>query len=111
VSGASRVPSLTAEQRREALKKATAVRMKRRVFKDEVAKGTHGAAAVIGLAKADETLSGIKTVDLLMSLPGVGPKRAKALMLEAGISPSRRIRGLGEHQVSALIARLSPWSG
>ncbi|MBN2177030.1 MAG: hypothetical protein JW722_05160 [Demequinaceae bacterium] len=79
--------------------------MRRRAFKDEVAEGAHGMAAAIGLAKADETLSGIKTVDLLKSLPGVGPKKAEALMVEVGIAPSRRIRGLGEHQVSALIAR------
>ncbi|MCJ7826733.1 MAG: hypothetical protein MUP36_00610 [Demequinaceae bacterium] len=108
MNGAPRIPALTAEQRRAALEKATAVRMRRKAFKDEVANGTHGMAAAIALAKADETLSGIKTVDLLRCLPGVGPRRAATLMAEVGIAPSRRIRGLGEHQVPALIARLTP---
>jgi ribosomal protein S13 len=81
--------------------------MARRAFKDEVARGTQGIAAVIALAKADQTLAGIKVHDLLTSLPGVGPKRAAGLIAEVGIAPSRRIRGLGEHQVAALIARLT----
>ncbi len=108
MTGRQRVPPLTAEQRREALKKATSVRMARREFKDEVAGGRHGIAGAIALAKADEILAGIKATDLLASLPGVGPKRVAMLMTEAGIAPSRRIRGLGEHQVAALIARLAP---
>jgi predicted flap endonuclease-1-like 5' DNA nuclease len=108
VTGTHRAPSLTAEQRRVALEKATLVRMARRAFKDEVARGAQGIAAIIALAKADETLAGIKAYDLLTSLPGIGPKRAARLMTEAGIAPTRRIRGLGEHQVAKLIARLTP---
>ena len=98
-------PELTAEQRAEALVKATAVRSARRVFKDELARGELSLEEAIKRAKADEALAGIRVHDLLQCLPGVGPKRAAATMEEIGISPSRRIRGLGAHQVDALLAK------
>lgn len=82
--------------------------MARRAFKEEVAAGRYEIAAVIALAKSDETLAGIKVSDLLVSLPGIGPKRVVSLMTEAGIAPSRRMRGIGEHQVARLVARLTP---
>lgn len=102
-----RTPALTAEQRRAALAKATRVRVARRAFKDEVARGEFGIAATIALARADENLAGIRVVDLLTSLPGIGPKRAEAIMAQAAIAPTRRIRGLGEHQIAALVARMA----
>lgn len=98
-------PELTAEQRAEALVKATAVRSARRVFKDALARGEMTLEEAIRKAKADEALAGIRVHDLLQCLPGVGPKRAAVAMEEIGISPSRRIRGLGAHQVAALLAR------
>lgn len=101
------VPPLNSVQRQEALRKAREVRSKRRGFKDKVAAGDHTIAAAIALARSDEALAGIRTLDLLRSLPGVGPRTAETVMAELGIAPSRRIRGLGEHQVSALTRRLS----
>jgi ribosomal protein S13 len=62
-------------------------------------------AQAITRAKADEALAGIRVHDLLQCLPGIGPKRATAVMEEIGISSARRIRGLGSHQVDALVAR------
>ena len=38
-------------------------------------------------------------------MPGVGRVKARALMEEIGISESRRVRGLGQNQISALLAR------
>ncbi len=99
-------PSLTAEQRAAALRKATAVRVARRAFKDALTRGEMGVGAAISRAKADEGLAGIRVHDLLQCLPGVGPKRAEVMMTSLGIAPSRRIRGLGEHQVAALIERI-----
>ena len=42
---------------------------------------------------------------LLESMPGVGRVRARQIMEEVGISESRRVRGLGQNQVAALLER------
>jgi len=47
---------------------------------------------------------------LLESMPGVGKVRARQIMDELGISESRRVRGLGANQASALVARFTPGS-
>lgn len=101
------MPPLNAEQRQEALRKARDVRSRRRAFKDRMEAGDQAIAAAIALARSDEALAGIRTVDLLQSMPGIGPRKAEAIMAEIGIAPSRRLRGLGEHQVASLIERLS----
>lgn len=98
-------PELSPEQRAAALVKATAVRSARRVFKERLTRGEMTLQQAISLAKADEALAGIRVKDLLQCLPGVGPKRAAGVMDEIGISHARRIRGLGQHQVEALVAR------
>jgi hypothetical protein len=99
-------PLLTSDERAAALRKATAVRMARREFKAAVARGGFTLAGAIAAAKADEGLAGIRVHDLLQCFPGVGPKRAAATMEAVGIAPSRRVRGLGQHQVDALIRRV-----
>ena len=101
-------PNLTSDERAAALRKATAVRMARRAFKDAVARGSFTLAGAIEAAKADEGLIGIRVHDLLQCLPGVGPKRASATMEAAGIAATRRIRGLGQHQVDSLIKLARP---
>lgn len=98
-------PELTDEQRAQALVKATAVRSARRVFKETLSKGEISLADAISRAKADEALAGIRVHDLLQCLPGIGPKRASVLMEDIGISSARRVRGLGAHQVEALLTR------
>ncbi len=98
-------PELTDEQRAQALVKATAVRSARRVFKETLSKGEISLADAISSAKADEALAGIRVHDLLQCLPGIGPKRASVLMEDIGISSARRVRGLGAHQVEALLTR------
>lgn len=98
-------PELSDEQRAAALVKATAVRSARRVFKEKLAAGEFTLGDAISQAKADEALAGIRVHDLVQCLPGIGPKRATQIMEEIGISSARRVRGLGQHQVAALIER------
>lgn len=98
-------PELSDEQRAQALVKATAVRSARRVFKESLAHGQMTLGEAIARAKADDALAGIRVHDLLQCLPGIGPKRAALVMEDIGISPARRVRGLGNHQVDALVAR------
>ncbi len=99
-------PHLTSAERAAALRKATAVRMARREFKDAIAHGRFTLAGAIETAKADPGLAGIRAHDLLQCFPGVGPKRAAATMEAVGIASSRRIRGLGQHQIDVLIGRV-----
>ncbi|WP_084073102.1 integration host factor, actinobacterial type [Demequina sp. NBRC 110052] len=98
-------PELSKEQRAAALVKATAVRSARRVFKEDLSRGEMSLQEAIRQAKSDDALAGIRVKDLLQCLPGIGPKRATTVMDEIGISHARRIRGLGTHQVDALVAR------
>ena len=44
----------------------------------------------------------MKVLDLLQSMPGLGKVRAKQLMERIGIAETRRVRGLGVNQISAL---------
>lgn len=103
---ASGAPALTSEQRAEALRKASAVRTARRAFKDAVARGDFTLRGAIGYARRDEALAGIRVTDLLLSFPRLGPKRVEALVADAGVAEGRRLRGLGEHQIATLVARV-----
>jgi hypothetical protein len=107
VTSGGSTPTLTGDQRAAALRKAGAVRTARRVFKNAVARGDHDLAAAIALAKGDEALAGIRALDLLTCFKGIGSKKAAVLMEEAGIAPSRRVRGLGRHQVAFLVAKVA----
>jgi len=44
---------------------------------------------------------------LLESLPGYGKTKAAALLVDVGIAPSRRLRGLGPKQQAALVSRIT----
>ncbi len=57
---------------------------------------------VLELAKSDAILGKMRVSELLESVPGVGKVRANALMTRLAISPTRRIQGLGIHQLIAL---------
>ena len=47
----------------------------------------------------------MKVSALLESMPGVGRVRARQIMDEVGIAETRRVRGLGNNQIAALIER------
>jgi ribosomal protein S13 len=57
---------------------------------------------VIKEGAADDIIGKMKVSALLESLPGVGKVRAKQIMERLGIAESRRVRGLGTNQRSAL---------
>jgi DNA uptake protein ComE-like DNA-binding protein len=99
------LPPLTPEQRAAALQKAAAARQARAEVKNRL-KYSHGMLSeVIAQGQSDETIGKLKVVSLLESLPGVGKVKARAIMSEIGISETRRVRGLGPHQVDALVKR------
>ncbi len=99
------LPPLTPEQRAAALEKAALARRERAVVKNRL-KYEHGSLAeVIDEARHNDVVGKMKVSALLESLPGVGKVRAAQIMDEIGISVSRRLRGLGEHQARALVER------
>src|SRR3954447_13114741 len=64
------LPTLTPEQRQEALKKAAADRTARKELRDPIARGDETIPAVIGLTKTGAVVDKTEAADLLKSLPG-----------------------------------------
>ena len=97
------LPTLTPEQRQQALEKAAKARRKRAELKAQLKSGNTSLATV--LAKdSDETVGKMKVSSVLESMPGVGKVRARKIMEKLDISASRRVRGLGSKQKDALLA-------
>ena len=97
------LPPLTSEQRSAALEKAAAARRERATVKNRLKYAQGDLSQVITEGKSNVVIGKMRVSALLESMPGVG--RVKALMEEIGISESRRVRGLGQNQISALLAR------
>lgn len=98
------LPILTPEQRAQALLKAAAARKERAELKSKLKKGDICLEEVIELGQKSESIGKMKVIALIESLPGVGKVRAKSVMEKIGIAESRRIRGLGIHQIRELTA-------
>lgn len=99
------LPPLTPEQRADALAKAAQARQARAEVKNRLKYSQGTLSEVIAQGQQDEVIGKLKVSALLESLPGVGKVKAKAIMAEVGISESRRVRGLGPHQIKALVDR------
>jgi acetolactate synthase small subunit len=99
------LPDLTPEQRSAALEKAAAARRERAEVKNKLKYAQGSLADVIREAQENEVVGKMKVSALLEALPGVGKVRAKKVMDEIGISETRRVRGLGTNQITALVER------
>ncbi|MGB9378958.1 MAG: integration host factor, actinobacterial type [Mycobacteriales bacterium] len=100
------LPTLSPEQRADALQKAAAARKARAEIKERLKKGEMQLAEVISIGETDEVVSRMRVSAVLESLPGIGKVRAEKLMRDLRISDSRRIRGLGDNQRRALLEEL-----
>ena len=96
------LPTLTEEQRKQALEKAAEARRKRAELKGQLKSGKLTLRDVLG-REGDDTVGKMKVSTVLESLPGVGKVRARKLMEKLDISASRRVRGLGAKQRDALL--------
>ena len=96
------LPNLTAEQRAEALKKAGRSRRERACFLEACKAGSIDPARAIDAPVAQ----GIPVRRFIESFPGFGRAKAEALMESAGISSTRRVRGLGCRQRAAVLGAL-----
>lgn len=101
------LPSLTPEQRQAALEKAAASRRERAEVKNRLKDAQVTIAEVIAQGQENEVVGKMRVVDLLQSMPGVGKVKAKAIMERLAIAESRRVRGLGVKQVTALKAEFA----
>ncbi len=99
------LPQLTAEQRSAALEKAAVARRARAELKERLKRGGTDLKQVLHDAANDEIVGKMKVSALLEALPKVGKVKAHELMVELEIAPTRRVRGLGERQRKALLAK------
>jgi hypothetical protein len=98
------LPQLSDEARKAALEKAKEARSARSALRSQIRSGEKTIADVLA-DQGNPVVDKIKVVSLIESLPGYGKAKAAKLMEELGISETRRVKGLGERQVAALLER------
>ena len=94
-------PKLTTQERRDALKAAVAARRSRAAFKEEIKVGKKSWKDAF--SAQDESIKKMRVRELIESLPGVGEVRARNILERAGISPTRRVGGVGRSQYEKLL--------
>jgi guanylate kinase len=94
-------PKLSAQERRDALRAAVAARRTRAAFKEEIKVGKKSWKDAF--SAQDESIKKMRVRELIESLPGVGEVRAKNILEKAGISPTRRVGGVGRSQYEKLL--------
>ena len=99
------LPQMTPEQRADALAKSAVARRERAAVKNRLKYAQGLLSEVIAEGKNNDIVGKMKVSALLESMPGVGRVRARQIMDEIGISETRRVRGLGNNQIAALIER------
>ncbi|SDX00865.1 hypothetical protein SAMN05421504_10235 [Amycolatopsis xylanica] len=100
------LPTLTPEQRADALAKAALARKARSELLASIKSGQESIDKVLKKAKEDKTIGKTKVTQLLKAVPGLGAVKVAALLEQAGIDPDRRAAGLGDRQREALISAL-----
>ena len=96
------LPPLTPEQRAAALEKAAAARKVRAELRERLKHSGASLSDVLADGEKDDVIGKMRVSAVLESMPGVGKVRAQRIMEKLGISPTRRVRGLGTHQRQAL---------
>lgn len=95
-------PQLTPEERARALAKAKESRQIRAAVKARVKTGEYSVSDVVRMAKDDEAIAKMRVLELVESISGVGKIRGKSILDRLEISLTRRIQGLGRHQLESL---------
>lgn len=97
------LPTLTPEQRAEALAKAAEARKARTALLASIKSGETTFGEVLKRAKDDKTVGKTKVAQLLKAVPGLGAVKVAKLLEETGIDADRRAAGLGDRQRQALL--------
>ena len=93
-------PTLSPEQREQALARAAEARAAKKAALDALTEGS--LTLTDALAGEDPRLHRVKVHRVLTALPGVGKVRADKAMAVAGVADNRRVQGLGDRQRKAL---------
>lgn len=101
----TRPPVLTPQTQKRAVAQASEARKVRANIKQAIAAGEISIFSVILDPRIP--VQRMRIFELLSSVPGVGDIRARAIMERAKISSSRRIMGLGKHQLFTLRKELA----
>lgn len=88
------LPELTQEQRMEYLTRAAEARTERARALREIARGEMTCEE----SMRDPRLKRCKVYMWLRAFPGIGERKAEAIMQRLGISPARRVQGMGARQ-------------
>ena len=96
------LPTLTPEQRADALAKATEARQARSALLTEVKSGALTLEQILDRAD-DEVVKKTRVVQVLRALPGYGAAKVAALMTSSGVDEKRRVGGLTTAQRARLI--------
>lgn len=96
----NRPPNLSPQELKAAGEKAVASRRERAEIKAALTNGEIGIFEAINDGR--QSIQRMRVRELLDAAPGIGPRRAFTIMSKAGISDTRRIGGLGKHQLQKL---------
>ena len=99
------IPQLSPEERKAALEKAKAARIKRAEVREKLKAGALSVKQILDM-KDDPIIGRMKVSTLIETLPGYGKAKSEKIMNELQIADSGRLRGLGERQFAALLERL-----
>ncbi len=98
------LPELDPETRAAALEKAAEARRVRAELKQMLKSGEIGLREVLDQVGEADALAKMRVIDVIGAMPAYGPVKARRLMEDLDIAPSRRLRGLGPRQRQALLA-------
>lgn len=98
------LPELDPETRAAALEKAAEARRVRAELKQMLKSGGIGLREVLDQVGEADALAKMRVIDVIGAMPAYGPVKARRLMEDLDIAPSRRLRGLGPRQRQALLA-------
>lgn len=101
------VPQLTAEDRAAAAAKAIKLRQERAEVRAKLQSRRITFTEVIASREDSEAIGGMRVAAMLEALPGIGKVRAQVIMEKVGIAATRRLRGLGPHQITGLQRELA----
>ena len=98
------LPTMTPEQRADALAKATEARKARSEMLAEVKSGKLSVDELFG--RADDIVKKTRVVQVLKALPGYGTAKVTALMANTEVDEKRRVGGLTAAQRERLLQAL-----
>ena len=96
----SEIPFLTPQERKENAEKAIAARKERALYREKISKGEISPLDLFNIDS--QSIKRMKITDLLSAVPGIGKRRTFLILEKAKIASTRRVGGLGKHQIEIL---------